>query len=145
MPVTGVQTCALPIWVGSHGRRGSRLWVFKVHPAEVLPDDVAKTRPLALTNVKVAGGSRGQFGASYRLSFNATQAADVEVEVQSFGGRTVRRLQTRASGVGETGVVWDGRDGQGATLPAGAYILVLTARDETGATVRQAVPFVSVR
>ncbi len=109
---------------------------------EVMP---AKTRPLAITNVKVAGGSRGQFGASYRLSFNATQAADVEVEVQSFGGRTVRRLQTRASGVGETGVVWDGRDGQGATLPAGAYILVLTARDETGATVRQAVPFVSVR
>ena len=90
----------------------------------------AKTRgPLGnLSNVRVvAGGSRGQFGASYRLSFNATQAADVEVwKCKSFGGsERFVGYRPELRGVGETGVVWDGRDGQGATLPAGAYILVI--------------------
>ncbi len=109
---------------------------------EVIP---SRTRPLALTNVRIAGAGRGQFGASYRISFNTTQVADVAVEVQAFGGRSVRRLQTRASGIGETGVTWDGRDSQGAVLPAGSYILVLTAKDEAGSTVRQSVPLVSIR
>ncbi|MBB6048994.1 carboxypeptidase regulatory-like domain-containing protein [Armatimonas rosea] len=109
---------------------------------EVAP---ARTRLLAINNLRVAANSRGQLGTSYRLSFSSTQDADVEFEVQAFSGRTMRRIQTRASGVGETSIVWDGRDAQGANLPAGAYRLVITAKDITGATVRREVPFGSVR
>lgn len=105
----------------------------------------ARTRVLAITNLRVSANSRGQLGTSYRLSFTATQEGDAEFEVKTFGGRTVRRIQTRASGVGETSIVWDGRDTQGASLPAGAYRLVVTVKDSLGATVRQELPFGSVR
>lgn len=108
---------------------------------EVAP---AKTRILAINNLRVAANSRGQLGTSYRLSLAVTQDANVEFEVKTFSGRTVRQIQTRASSVGETSVVWDGRDAQGANLPAGAYRLVVTAKDSTGATVRREVPFGSV-
>ena len=43
IPASPIIVRKRPIWVGSHGRRGSRLWVFKVHPAEVLPDDVLRS------------------------------------------------------------------------------------------------------
>lgn len=110
---------------------------------EVAP---AKSRPLALTSVRVApNGTRAGGAVSYRISFVSTQEANVQVEIQSFAGRTIRQLETRAAGVGETAVVWDGRNTQGALLPTGPYVMVLTAKDDTGATTRQMVPFVSVR
>jgi Carboxypeptidase regulatory-like domain/FlgD Ig-like domain len=104
----------------------------------------AKTRVLAINNLRVAANSRGQLGTSYRVNVAVTQDSDLSLEVKTFGGRTVRQIQTRASGVGETSIVWDGRDSQGANLPAGAYRLVVTAKDSTGATVRREVPFGSV-
>lgn len=110
---------------------------------EVAP---AKTRPLALVNARITNaGTRASLGTSYRVSFTSTQEADVQVEIQSFGGRVVRQLQTRATASGETSVIWDGKNTQGISLPTGPYVVVLTARDETGATTRQMMPFVSVR
>ena len=42
IPASPIIVRKLPIWVGSQGRRGSRLWVFTVHPAEVLPHHVLR-------------------------------------------------------------------------------------------------------
>jgi Tol biopolymer transport system component len=104
-----------------------------------------RTAPLMITNatVRVAGG-RAQ-GATYKFAFVTTQEADVVAEVQTLTGRTLKRLQTRSVAGSESSVVWDGRDGSGLPLPTGTYVLTLTARDDNGAMVRQALPLTTVR
>jgi hypothetical protein len=113
--------------------------------------NAAASRPLALTNVKTnrvqtgSGDGKSVQGA-YRFSFTATQEADVTAEIQSMNGRTLRRMQTRAQASHETAFVWDGRDEGGSSLPAGTYIISLTAKDaNTGALVRTRIPILSVR
>ena len=100
--------------------------------------------PLALTRVRVqaAGASRG---SGYRISFVATRAADVEAEIRTLNGRSIRQFQTRAVGAAESTWIWDGRDASGAPLPAGSYVLTLTARDDQGRTARQKMPIATVR
>ena len=112
----------------------------------------AASRPLALTNVKTSrvltgtgeGGKSVQ--GTYRFSFTATQEADVTADIQSLNGRSLRRMQTRAESGKDTAFVWDGKDANGASLPAGTYIISLTAKDaSTGALVRTRVPILSVK
>jgi flagellar hook assembly protein FlgD len=55
-------------------------------------------------------------------------------------------MQTRAQASLESAFVWDGRDESGSSLPAGTYIISLTAKDaNTGALVRTRIPVLSVR
>jgi flagellar hook assembly protein FlgD len=83
---------------------------------------------------------------AFRFSFTATQEADVTAEIQRMDGRVLRRMQTRAEAGRETAFVWDGRDQGGSSLPAGSYIVSLTAKDaNTGALVKTRVPILSVR
>ena len=111
----------------------------------------AASRPLALTNVRTSrvltGAGEGKsVQGTYRFSFTATQEADVTADIQSLNGRSLRRMQTRAEASHETAFVWDGRDANGASLPAGTYIISLTAKDaSTGALVRTRVPILSVK
>jgi hypothetical protein len=105
------------------------------------------SRPLAVTDVKVlrsGPGSRAAMGG-YRFSFRTTQEANVQVEVQTLTGKSVRQLRTRALPIEESSVVWDGRGNRGEALPSGAYVLKLTARDEAGNVVRVQRPIVSTR
>ena len=88
---------------------------------------------------------RNRFRAGYNFRFALTQEADVVAEVQTINGRTLRTLQTRAMPNQPGSVVWDGRTGDGSAVPAGAYILNLTARDSaTGAVVHRRVPFLTL-
>ncbi|MES2460485.1 MAG: FlgD immunoglobulin-like domain containing protein, partial [Armatimonadota bacterium] len=114
--------------------------------------NAAASRPLALTNVKtnrvqnVGGDGRAVMGSAYRFSFTATQEADVTADIQRMDGRTMRRLQTRAQANRESSFVWDGRDDGGASMPAGTYIISLTAKDaNTGSLVRTRIPILTVR
>lgn len=50
-------------------------------------------------------------------------------------GREVAVLQDGALAAGSYTAMWDGRDGAGRSLPAGAYLAVL--RTENGATSRK--------
>ncbi len=109
---------------------------------EVAPQ---KTRVLALANVRVKGNSRGVSGDNYRISFTATDQSDVELQVTTFGGRVVSTQRTRAEAGVETDLVWNGLNNGGGAAPAGAYMIVLTARNSAGATVRQSLPLVRVR
>jgi hypothetical protein len=105
----------------------------------------SKTRPLALLNTRVSGGGKAQGVASYRVSVTTSQTADVDVEFRTFSGRTLRHLQTRALANTESSVVWDGKDTSGASLPIGAYQLILTARDQSGNVVRRMLPLMTTR
>jgi hypothetical protein len=106
-----------------------------------------RTAPLAIVAPRVGtvGGTRGA-QSGYRFSFTATQEADVLVEIQTLTGRTLRRLESRAAAGGETGVFWDGRGQQGGPLPAGPYVVTISAREGSGEPpVRVQLPLTKVR
>lgn len=106
----------------------------------------ARTAPLAIygTRVTTITGTRG-IASGYRFAFIATQEADIQAEVKSLTGRTLRVLQTRAVPGQETSLFWDGKSAQSAPLPAGTYVLTLTAKDEAGNVVRQSLPLTTIR
>lgn len=103
-----------------------------------------RSTPLAFARVRTAPVSRAVGGA--RIEYALTGDAEVGVEVATLSGRVLRRLETGRATAGQSrSVVWDGRGGDGAPLPAGTYLLTLTARGDDGATARQIRPIQSVR
>ena len=115
------------------------------------------TTPLALMNVRVnrtpgAAGGRAT-GSGFRFAFTVTRDADVTAQVQTLSGQVIRTINSRAVRGTEASVAWDGRSAIGADVPAGTYILAITARDTTraagnsgdGGQVTRLIPFVSLR
>jgi hypothetical protein len=118
------------------GRTAARQFVIEVRPRQ--------TQPLEFVSVRtVSSGSRA-VGAQ-RIVFRTTQAADVEVQVLSVRGTRVRSLRTRAVSGKETSVLWDGKDEKGGALPAGPYVLSLSARDEEGNVVMRRLPLFRIQ
>jgi hypothetical protein len=102
--------------------------------------------PLMLTNVRqsrVDGRGVGQGG--YRIAFKVTRESDVTAEIQTLTGRVVNRMATRGRSVGESVLFWNGRSQEGMQLPAGAYMLTLTAKDSDGSVVQVRQPIISLR
>jgi flagellar basal-body rod modification protein FlgD len=81
-------------------------------------------------------------GGIQRFAFRTTRAADVQAEIQTLTGRTVRTLRTRTRAREESAITWDGRNEEGAALPAGPYMLSLTARDAEGNVIMVQRPVV---
>ena len=103
--------------------------------------------PLMLTKVrqtKVDGG-RGVGQPAFRIGFTVTREADITAEVQTLTGRTVSRVTSRARTAGASSITWDGRSQDGSELPAGAYMLTLTAKDSDGSIVQVRQPIISLR
>ena len=103
--------------------------------------------PLMLTNVRQTRvGTRGVGGQSgYRIAFKVTREADVTMEVQTLTGRTMSTLTTRARSGTDGVLFWDGRAQAGYDLPAGAYVLTITAKDSEGSVVQVRQPILSLR
>ncbi|GIV19879.1 MAG: hypothetical protein KatS3mg023_1630 [Armatimonadota bacterium] len=103
---------------------------------------VSQANLLRLSAVQVRSGrARGQ----YTISFHLNAPAQVEVSVLS-AGKVVRRLMstaTRSAGIQQ--VAWDGRDGNGVALPAGAYMVHIQATGADGQKARASVPVVLTR
>ena len=84
---------------------------------------------LAPTSFYGGAGSSGSTTLTYTLS----AAADASVIVRDADGVTVRTLQPDTLlAAGTYAFDWDGTDGEGATLPAGSYRLVVTASTSAG-------------
>lgn len=116
--------------------RAQRKFRVEVAPPTSLPLDILNLR---------AAPTRGLNGATYRFSFLTTRAVDVDAEVKSLAGRTLKRFKTRATGGAETSIVWDGRDERGSQLPPGPYMLSISAQDERGGKVSRNVPFMTMQ
>lgn len=74
---------------------------------------------------KVVIGS-GNRGATFR--FRLESAQDVEVQVVDAKGTQVATLASGRRESGSYEIAWDGKDGNGSTLPPGAYLMRLLSR-----------------
>jgi hypothetical protein len=69
------------------------------------------------------------FGRSAAIGYALPKAADVSLSVYDATGKLVRQLRHGTTAAGECRLTWDGRDGQGRSVPAGAYFCRLEAGD----------------
>jgi hypothetical protein len=98
----------------------------------VLTADKQATQPLSILNIqstrertRSAGGTR-----SYVISFKTTADATVQARITTMSGRTVNVLDSGRS-VNANDIFrgrWSGRAQDGSQLPAGPYMLEVTAR-----------------
>jgi hypothetical protein len=92
------------------------------------------------TQLRISGVSarttRG--GSTYSIGYTLSDAASVQIRVLSPSGAEVRTLgagTTRAAGVNQA--TWDLKDSKGVSVPAGLYVVEITAHsDGTGQTAR---------
>lgn len=116
--------------------QGARRFVIEVKAPPTRPLDILNARVVSTSGGRVAGGG------SQRIVFRTTQQADVQVEVSSITGTRLRSLRTRAVAGQESSVSWDGKSEAGTALPAGPYIISLTARDDQNRVVVKRLPTV---
>jgi hypothetical protein len=88
---------------------------------------------------RAAGGTRVQI--SYALSTDAS----VAVQITDATGKPIRALQVGQTGRGVNNITWDGRDSAGVAVPAGAYMVRITATTEEGQTASVVQPIVLTR
>lgn len=154
-----------PPVVGAFAWRGATQMLF--HPQTPLPPDTTY-------EVTVGAASRSQggvpMGSDYTWSFTTrslveatltasvvptaaggaqvtvdlTEAAKVQLTVCNLAGRTVAALPEQALAAGRSTLLWAGRSTGGTRVPAGSYLLRLTARTPTGSQC-QAVTTVAIR
>lgn len=100
---------------------------------------------LALTNVQASNSPSGR-GAGVSLSYTISANANVRAQIVGGAGTTVRELgQGRAATAGTNTLLWDGKNNQGIAVPAGTYMLKLTASDDSGHQVTATTPITLVR
>ena len=98
---------------------------------------------LAVSRVRTIPGATRSAG--YRFGITTTVATEINVDIQTVAGRSVRSLITRSVGMRESTVAWDGRDADGRDIPAGAYVVVVRATDSDGRVVTHRVPMTTIR
>lgn len=102
--------------------------------AVVEPERGGGLRIVALNAAPVRGG---HVVITYQLS----GAASVSAEIVNIAGRPVRALVSgREAGSGRNTLAWDGRNSTGVRVPAGTYLLHLTARSADGEAAKRVCP-----
>ncbi|GBC95718.1 hypothetical protein HRbin16_01511 [bacterium HR16] len=108
----------------------------------VVEMDTDAQLPLRITQVK----AQQTRGGAISLQFVLSKAASTRVQVLSASGKPVREIERAASrSAGLQSVQWDGRDASGAALPAGAYLIEVTAVTDELEQTRAVVPIVLKR
>jgi flagellar hook assembly protein FlgD len=94
---------------------------------------VAAPSSLAVTSAACVPTRAG--GA--QVTFTLSTAASVEVRVTNIAGRPVRAVcEGRPCKAGSNALLWDGRADNGTDVPAGLYLVTVTAASEQGQTAK---------
>jgi hypothetical protein len=108
--------------------------------------EAERSQVLGITNVLTRSAGRASGGSSIRLEYSLTADADVQAEISTLAGRSVRRLTTsRGRSTERQSVLWNGLTDSGQPLPAGGYLVTLTARTDDGQTARVIRPIQILR
>lgn len=98
-----------------------------------------------IAQVRVAQ-TRSASGTQVQISYTLSTEASVAVQVADASGKVVRVLRAgQATGRGVNTVTWDGRNSAGVALPAGAYVVKITATTDDGQTASVVQPVVLTR
>lgn len=91
-------------------------------------------RPRAAVTLGLGAAARPVAGGGLEICYTLSADAVVNVEIRNIAGRVVRRLaEDRAAVSGQNTLVWNGLSNAGTAVPAGTYIIQVTARSpETG-------------
>ncbi len=93
---------------------------------------------LTLSGVTAQAMAGGAVAFTYALS----QAAEVTAEIRNISGALIKRFAAQPSRGGTVELlVWNGRSDRGSKVPAGRYLVRLTARTDKGQTVQAIRPF----
>ena len=66
------------------------------------------------------------------VSFNLSEAANVEVKIKNTNGVTVKSFNKSGLPAGANTIIWDGKDFDGSLVKDGSYSISLTATDNDG-------------
>jgi flagellar hook assembly protein FlgD len=126
--------------------RTSSSYSFKTADAGVrhftVTADRAGAAGLQITTLTAAQARDGSIAITYDLS----APASVTAEIRNIAGRPVRGLVSdRDVTPGAQTLIWDARNNAGVKVPAGAYLLQLTAKTADGQTVRRICPINAAR
>jgi flagellar hook capping protein FlgD len=106
-------------WLGDMRRDGPMLWLG--------PYDVGGSGPTQL-RVQAVRNPFSQ-GSGFRLEL--PKSAPVRIRILDVSGREVTTLQPGSLGPGFVEVAWDGRNGQGRSVPVGLYVYRVEAGSES--------------
>ncbi|MBM3498749.1 MAG: hypothetical protein FJX74_08765 [Armatimonadetes bacterium] len=107
-----------------------------------LTADRAGASGLQITSLSAAQARDGSVAIAYDLSASAAVSADI----RNIAGRVVRGLVAgRQVSAGAQTLLWDARNDAGVRVPAGTYLLQLTAKTADGQTVRRICPINAAR
>jgi|GEM_PF-6266488 len=95
----------------------------------------------ANTGLMITAASAQAAGSGVTVSYTLSADAQVLVEVLNIAGRTVATLAgDEAAPAGLSTCTWNGRGGSGTSVPAGRYIVRISARAADGQQVQSLVP-----
>ncbi len=98
-----------------------------------------------ISNVRVAQ-TRSAGSNRVQITYTLNTEASVAVQITDASGKPIRALQAgHAVGRGVNSITWDGRNGAGVAVPAGAYMVKVTATTEDGQTASVVQPIVLTR
>ncbi|GIV20249.1 MAG: hypothetical protein KatS3mg023_2000 [Armatimonadota bacterium] len=98
-----------------------------------------------ISNVRVAQ-TRSAGSTRVQISYALSTEASVAVQITDATGKPIRALQAgQAAGRGVNSITWDGRNSAGVAVPAGAYMVRITATTEDGQTASVVQPIVLTR
>ncbi len=102
----------------------------------------AGSSALRINSVRVGRNRGGSVQLSYNLSDNAT----CSVRVMGANGSVVSTLTAAGSASrGVNTVTWNGQDANGINVPAGAYLMEISASTEDGQTAKTVQPVIMTR
>jgi hypothetical protein len=129
---------SLPSYTYSSGvEGGTRRFQIIVQPRVRTAAVISNVR---MMQTRVAGSTRVQ------IAYTLSTEASVTVQITDAAGKPVRALQAgQAAGRGVNSVTWDGRNSAGVAVPAGAYLVRVTATTEDGQSASVVQPIVLTR
>jgi hypothetical protein len=105
----------------------ARRWVSAQSAANftILPQSVLDAAPATAPAFAILGSWPNPARGSARLAFTLPAAGHAKVGIYDLAGARVRTLHDGDLPAGPSSLVWDGRDGHGAPVRAGAYFIRL--------------------
>ena len=140
VPSNGEMSVTFATWVPKHlGSHVVRCSLSLAGDADPTNDTMSGTVVVEAVGIAEAKSTPPQFrldvprpsvfGRSAAIGYALPKAAEVSLSVYDASGTLVRQLRHGTMAAGEYRLAWDGRDGQGRSVPAGAYFCRLEAGD----------------